>query len=323
MAHSKWGLWWACAVGVLALAGCSPMEDPWKDTNPPRVVVTFPPLYSFTRGVAGKHGAVKVLCKEEGPHHYGLNYADTALLRRADLFFANGLELEVNFADQLQQQSNNPNLRYVKLGDRLPHDKLIAWEGEHHHEHGHDHGHSHGEYDPHVWLGNEEAVLMVGEIRDELKRADPEHEKDYDKNAEEYIGKLKELKEEWKGKFAKKNARIVSVHESLRYFARSYGLEVVGVISLVPGDKPTPAQLRDLVEMCQKHKVRVIAIEPQYPETAAETLKKELQAKGQEVELVKIDPLETAEWKDLEKEGSKWYLNKTEANLEALEKALR
>ena len=39
--------------------------------------------------------------------------------------------------------------------------------------------------------------------------------------------------------------------------------------------------------------------------------------------LVKVDPLETAEMEDLKKEGEQWYLNKMEANLEALAKALQ
>src|SRR4051812_22183286 len=92
----NWFLVLSALVVVLGLgwSGCSPVPSPWEGkARPERVVVTFPPLLSFVRGVAGDHAAIVCLCTDKGPHHYEYDVRDAILLRDADLFFANGLGL--------------------------------------------------------------------------------------------------------------------------------------------------------------------------------------------------------------------------------------
>src|SRR5262245_23646894 len=90
------GLLAAVAAGFL---GCTTEKDPWEPKKPgPKVVVSFPPLYCFVKNVAGDDAQVVTLLKSEGPHEYHFNFDDVAPLRKADLFFINGLGLEDNFA---------------------------------------------------------------------------------------------------------------------------------------------------------------------------------------------------------------------------------
>ena len=50
----------AMAVFSLFFSGCSRIEDPWKGVQgQPRVLVTFPPLYSMVRQIAGDEAAVQ------------------------------------------------------------------------------------------------------------------------------------------------------------------------------------------------------------------------------------------------------------------------
>jgi zinc transport system substrate-binding protein len=326
-AASTFGL---VAAMALSLAGCVKSEPAWKGRNgPPRVVVTIPALDNFVRNVAGKNAGVICLCTDKGPHHYEYNPVDAMVLREADLFFAVGMTLDDKFADPMRTESHNANLRYVKLGDRLPDKlKLKGEDEEHHkgeagHEHGHAHAHDHGEFDPHVWLGIPQAIAMVETIRDELKTVDPSHAEVYDRNAEEYTKVLKKLhsdgKEMLKGKKAPK---IVAFHESLTYFGDSFGLEIVGAIERAPGEEPTQGHMKKLVEECKEHNVHVIAVEPQYPKaTSAEVLKKEGGLK--DLVLIDVDPLETADTKELtedkkELKNPDWYEKKMRQNLKNL-----
>jgi ABC-type Zn uptake system ZnuABC Zn-binding protein ZnuA len=285
-------------------------------------VVTFPPLYSFARSVLGDQGTVLCLCLEKGPHHYEVEAADIMKLRDADLFFANGLLLDDrHFANSLQLQSGNPRLRYLKLGDALPPDLLLKTRHEDDDPDEGGHEHEHGEYDPHVWLGIPQAVGMVEKIRDDLKKADPEHAQEYDANAKAYVQVLCKLHQEGKEKLkAKKDRKVVSFHESLAYFARSFGLEVVGSIEQGAGDEPTGQRLSHLVQLCQKKGVSVIAVEPQYPRTtSADKLHAELKKKGSKVEIVVVDPLETARPGELDGD---WYRRKMWKNINNLFKGL-
>jgi zinc transport system substrate-binding protein len=324
------------AAGFLGCVRSTPM---WRNRQgPPRVVVTIPALDNFVRNVGGDHVGVLCLCTTQGPHHYQYNTQDAILLREADLFFAIGLSLDDKFADQIQIDSHNPHLQYVKLGAKLlagedkRKDKLLLPLPEHH-EHGkkgeHEHEHEHGDYDPHIWLGIPQAIALVEIIRDELKKVDPPHEADYDENAAKYIQKLNDLhaygKERLKGK---KNRKIIAFHESLGYFATSFDVEIVGVLQRVPGAEAGQAEMVKLAQECREKDVRVIAVEPQYPtETSARILRDAMKDRGKEIAFVEIDPMETAEKKDLaddEKElkSPEWFDKKMRQNLDNLAKGL-
>ncbi|MGH7173935.1 MAG: metal ABC transporter substrate-binding protein [Gemmataceae bacterium] len=314
-----------------ALPGCARSTPVWNNRGgPPRVVVTIPALDNFVRNVGGDHVAVVCLCTTQGPHHYQYNAEDAMLLRQADLLFAIGLTLDDKFADPIQIESHNAHLQYVKLGERLPKKLLLANREEHEHgkeEEEHEHEHEHGEHDPHVWLGIEQAKAMVEIIRDELIKADPKNEADYDTNAKKYLDNLDKLHADGKKLLKdKENRKIIAFHESLGYFAKSFGVDIVDVIEVTPGSEPRPEHVAKLAKECKDHHVRVIAVEPQYPqETSAKILKEH----NKDIAFVVVDPLETADEKiDLkddhkELKSPEWYDKKMRQNLANLAKALQ
>jgi ABC-type Zn uptake system ZnuABC Zn-binding protein ZnuA len=295
-------------AAALGLVGCSSVEDPWKgQSGPPHVVATFPPLACFARNVGGAHVGVLTICKEEGPHEYTFRPDDARALRRANLFLANGLGLDSAFAEKLERNSGNSNLAFLQLADKLDH-KLVH------------------ENDPHVWLGVVQSAAMIEQIRAALEKADPAHQDDYKKNAAAFVARLKDLHKEYRKKFKdKKNVRVVSFHDSMRYFADDYGLDVVDVIELNPGEDPSPGRMTELLkhwtDAKPEERPAVISVEPQYNAKAVDdSLLKDLEAKKITVKKVTFDPLETAETKELQDPG--WYEKKMRENIEALLKAL-
>lgn len=314
---------------LVALAGCGRAIDPWQgDTGTPRVVVTIPPLYAFVRAVGGDRVAIRSLCTATGPHHYQLDTKDARLLTKADLLLAVGLRLDDPFADPMRPMAQRPDLPYVKLGQRLAEKKMLL-ELKHSHEHGGDdeHHHHHGKWDPHVWLGIPAVIEMVGGIRDELARIDPDHADEYRANAAAYVEKLRALRADGLRQLEDaRTRRIISFHEALGYLAASFDLEIADVIEQGPGDEPTGAHLAKLVRRCQDpdSPIGAITVEPQYPKSSsAAIVQRELRSKGLDVPLVEIDPLETADPDALREEGAGWYEARLRRNLQALAKALR
>jgi len=320
--------WLSVLVSLMVVAGlflgCSSHQDVWEGKGgPPRVVVTFPPLVSFVKGVAGDHAAIISLCTNTGPHGYEYNVKEIIGLRKADLFLANGLELDNSFADKLYLNVSRPKLPYVKIGEDLPKTLLLAAHDEEEEKAGgdHKHEHKHGIYDPHIWLGIPQAKAMVEKIRDALIKTDPENEKEYTRNTTKYLKKLDSLKETGDKLLKNKKIKLVSFHDSLGYFAKTYGVEIVDVIEVAPGDTPTGKKLEDLVTTCIDKKIKIIAVEPQFPKSSADVLQKELKKKKLEVELIVIDPLETVDEKDTLNDD--WYIGKMTENLENLAKAVK
>jgi ABC-type Zn uptake system ZnuABC Zn-binding protein ZnuA len=310
----------ALAVVLGTLAGCGKQGDPWPPGASPRIVVSFPPLYSFVKNVAGDDAAVVCLLKNEGPHGYEYRPRDVLLLRRSDVFFANGLGLDDHFTDRMSQTCNNSALRYVKLGDECIQTsrRIEVKEGQHlccNHGHHHNSG-----YDPHIWLGLDEAIDMVQGIARELGAFDPPQAAAYNQRAGDYVRKLEALKEEGRKQLAEKDVKLVTVHGSLGYFSRTFGLSVVGSIQFQPGDEPNSARLRDLIKLCVEKQVRLIAVEPQYPENAADALLRVLEDRGvRSPRKVIVDPLETADPDDLD---ATWYERKMSQNIRNLAEAL-
>jgi ABC-type Zn uptake system ZnuABC Zn-binding protein ZnuA len=321
----------AVAVAGLAglMTGCQKggSADPWESAHGrPKVLVSFAPLYSFASSVAGPDADVKCLLTTTGPHNEGdATTQQINLARGCDVFIINGLGLEDEangISSKLEKTAANPKWNVLNLGSKLDKKLLLDAEEEAGEEHGHDH--HHGAHDPHVWLSIPCAKAMVEAIRDELMKLDPAHEKGYATRAVAYLEKLDRLEAEGKAMLAnKKERRILSFHESLSYFAKSYGLEIAGAIEVNPGHEPTPDKLNQIIKMCQdpNKPVRVIAVEPQFPtRTSANAIRSALLGKKIEAEFAEVDPLETCAEADLKPE---LYDDVMRRNLKELARVLR
>jgi len=239
--------------------------DPWAGAgNKKKVLVSFAPLHSFAVNVAGEDAEVKCLLTKTGPHSEGdASTYQIDLARGCDVFFINGLGLEDEadgIASKLGKVTANPKWNVVNLSAKIPKGELLEGEDEHHAE-GKKDEHP---IDPHVWLSTKHAKVMVEAIRDELKRLDPDHAPGYERRAAEYMKKLDALEAEGKAMLAnKKERKILSFHESLNYFGKCYGLEIVGSIEINPGQEPADDKKKQIIELCKTHRVRVIGdIEP-------------------------------------------------------------
>jgi zinc transport system substrate-binding protein len=293
----------ACAAGVVLISGCPKgpgSNDPWASAgNKPKVLVSFAPLYSFASAVAGPDAEVKCLLTTTGPHNEGdASTEQIKLAHGCDVFVINGLGLEDEpngTVDKLQKVAANPKWNVLNLGSKIDPKLLLKGEDEAGEEHGHEH--HHGDHDPHVWLSIDAARTMVEAIAAELKRLDPAHADGYAKRAADYLKTLDRLEADGKRMLAdKKERRILSFHESLNYFAKTYGLEIAGAIEVNPGHEPTRDKLNEIIKMCQdpNKPVRVIAVEPQFPSrTSANAIRNALRGKDIDSQFVEIDPLET------------------------------
>jgi zinc transport system substrate-binding protein len=310
-------------LAVLTMPGCGRRDDPWpKDRAGPKVVVSFAPLYCFAVNVAGDDAVVRSIMTTSGPHQFNPTDKDARLLQRADLFFINGLGLEGDKPETLAKSSGNSKLKTIDLGAKIPTSELL--EGSCHHDYGDGVPHEHGK-DPHVWLSPDYAIFQVQGIRDALKEADPAHAAGYDQRAADYIKKLRQLKADGLALFKDKTDRnIVTFHDSMTYFAKTFDINIVGVVQKKPGVEPNDKALRELIGLCadEKHPIRILTVEPQYGLSgAAKEIQRELvRAKVPDPQLVEFDPLETV---TLDQLTPDWYETKMRANLEALAKAMK
>src|SRR5262245_15286578 len=309
-------------LSLLAPVGCQTDagDEKWPEGSKPKVLVSFPPLFSFAVNVAGDDAVVKSFLTTTGPHADSdppANRIEMAI--KADLFIVNGLALEGELPRKIGRKAGK-QWQVVALGERIDKNELL--EGVCHHEHAkNDPDHHHGP-DPHIWLDARKAKVMVNAIRDELKRRDAGHAAGYDQRAAAYCQRLDQLHKEGEALFKdKKQKRFISFHDSLQYFAQCYGVQVADAIQVDPGVEPSLEKMKQIVQRGKKEKITVMAVEPQFPSTtSARAIRQALHDEGIEAVFAEIDPLETADAKDL---GPELYEQRMRQNLQNLEKALQ
>src|SRR5688572_4684112 len=104
--------WWAAIVAAVGVAlavlplGCGGGSDGvWPDRPGPKVVVSFAPVYCWAVNVAGDDAVVKNMMTTTGPHDFNPTDTDARLVRKADLFFINGLNLDNELAARVKKGS--------------------------------------------------------------------------------------------------------------------------------------------------------------------------------------------------------------------------
>ncbi|GAA6755767.1 metal ABC transporter substrate-binding protein [Thermus thalpophilus] len=189
------------------------------------------------------------------PHAFDLRPSTALQLARARLLFANGLGLEP-YLPRLEALLP-PGARVVELAPGMP-DPICGLLGLR--EKG---VHLHGDCDPHMWLDPTYALRYAERIAEELSRLDPKGQEVYQRNLEAFRRALLAEDEALARCLAGKRYRVVVHHLSLLYFARRYGLEVVGALRSAGGQELGPRARLALLKEAELRGVDLVVAEPQ------------------------------------------------------------
>lgn len=205
-----------------------------------RVVATFSVIGEIVQRVGAEDVELRTLVGPNGDTHgFTPSPADQVAIARAELVFENGLGFEV-WLDRLMGSSGSTAKRIV-LSEGM---EILGTNGN--------------APDPHVWLDARNMILMVDGVREALGEAAPGRAAEFDRRALVLISELEEL-DAWIlaqiETIAPENGKMVNNHDSFGYFARRYGLEVVGmVIPSVTDDivAPVAGEMAELVDLIRE-----------------------------------------------------------------------
>jgi manganese/iron transport system substrate-binding protein len=131
---------------------------------------------------------------------------------------------------------------------------------------------------PHMWFDVQLARKYVEKIRDALIQLDPDGRTFYTNNALRYDTELVRLDADVRAQIATippHNRKLVTSHDAFPYYARAYGLEVVGFAQIEPGKDPTPSELAALVRSVKAAGVPAIFSEVGMSDAIAQALANE------------------------------------------------
>jgi len=251
-------------VPLLFVAGssCKPTGNGGGQFTQPgkvRVIATYSILGDLVKNVAGDAAEVVTLVGPDGDAHtFDPTPQDGIAVADATVVFENGAGFET-WLDKLYSSSGS-QARRVVVTEGV---KLRGAEGDPK-PGGAD---PKREIDPHVWHDVENAIHMVGIIRDRLIEIDPAHAQQYRTNAAAYLARLDGL-DKWVvervAALPTDRRKLVTSHDTFGYFAARYGFEIVGTalesVSTEASD-PSAAVFAKLVDAIKTSKVPAIFAE--------------------------------------------------------------
>ena len=243
---------------VALLVTCKPTESKTPETNSKlRVLATFLPVHAHAAAIVGDHAIVEsIITGDVGAHDFSPRPADIQRIAEADVLVFNGAGMEP-WLDDLVRHSAKKDLKKVDLSANI---ELLANPPVFGAAHT-----SNGEPNPHLWLDPVIAIRQVETLRDALTAADPAGAGIYQKNAADYIAKLRELDADFQrvlGPLPSK--KLVTFHDAFPYLAKRYGLEYVGYVAEFPERDPAPSELAALIGRIHAAGVKVLFAETGY-----------------------------------------------------------
>jgi ABC-type Zn uptake system ZnuABC Zn-binding protein ZnuA len=256
---------------ALTLGACQTANSPATSGSEGRltVVTTTTVFADMVQQVGGDLVRATSLVPKNGDvHTFAPRPADIQAVAEAKLLVMNGLGLD-DWLERTIANASASGTPVVKLGVDLPGVELLP-------------GEEPGTQNPHLWMDVQYGELYVDRIAAALKSADPANAARYDTQATTYQERLETLDASVRSKVGtvpQPNRKLVTFHDAFPYYARAYGITIVGVAVEAPGQDPSAAYTAQLVNAIRDAQVKAIFSESQFPTKLVDQLAAETGAK--------------------------------------------
>ena len=246
---------------VLAILAPAPALAEFK------VVTTFTVIADMARNVAGDAATVVSVTRPGAEiHGYQPTPRDLVAASDADLILWNGLNLELWFEQFLGNLGDIPSVTVTEGIDPLP----IAV------------GPYQGLPNPHAWMGLENAIVYITNIRDALSAHDPDNAATYAANAQAYIAQLRATLEPLRDRVAQipeSDRWLVTCEGAFSYLARDMGLQELYLWPMNADQTGTPQQVRAVIDQVRAQDIDVVFCESTVSSAPAEQVARETGAR--------------------------------------------
>ncbi len=262
----------ALATGLLAGA-CSPgaagSATPVAAGGAIDVATTTTIFADMVRQIGGDRVRATSLVPKGGDvHTFEPRPSDVQTVAAARLLVMNGLGLD-DWLEKTITSASVPGTPVLKLGLGLTDVILLPGEDP-------------GTQNPHLWMDLTYGQRYVDEIAAGLERVDPTNATDYAAGAAAYKARLAKLDAFVRQEIATipvAERRLVTFHDAFPYYARGYGITIVGTAVVAPGQDPTAADTARLIDAIKASGVKAIFSENQFPTKLVDQIAAETGAK--------------------------------------------
>ena len=258
---------------LLAVSGLS-FAETFKKNYPIKVGTTVGMVADIVRVVAGDKAEVKnIIGSGIDPHVYNPTRSDVAILLKSDIIFYSGLLLEGQMSDILVKVSRKRPVYAVT--ELLQKDYLLHDSETNHH-------------DPHVWMDVQGWMKAVEVVKDAMVAFDPPNKEFYDKNAQQYLNKLKQLDNYARraiGSIPQKQRILVTAHDAFNYMSRAYDIEVLGIQGISTESEAGIKDINRIVDVLVNRKIPAVFVESSVSDKNVKALIEGAASRGHQVQI--------------------------------------
>lgn len=290
-------------ICLMLPTGCTSQQASNEDDSLHILATTYP-IYLFTKtlteGVDGVEVSQLIDETVSCLHDYTLTVPDMKAIERADIIIMNGADLESFMEDALAQTGAVTIDCSEGIG-------LLPTTGHEHHDH--DEDDHHGHYDPHYWLSEEAALVMLNNVLHGLSELD---EANLDAYHENFSAAVKLFPDESLDVSTLSCPYLITFHDGFQYFTHDNGLTLLKSIEEEEGSEASAADIKEIVALINEYDIPAIFTEKNGSDDTARAISRETG-----VEVYQLDMIMSGDGQDITA-----YFDALNANYAAIREAL-
>jgi ABC-type Zn uptake system ZnuABC Zn-binding protein ZnuA len=218
-----------------------------------KVVTTVSPITSIVENIGGTRIRLQGIVPEGvNSHTFEPAPSVAAILADADLVFLNGLFLEEPTLE-LARANQKPGSMIVSLGDQTT--SKDEWQFDF------SFPEENGQPNPHLWPDPILALKYAEVVRDTMSERDPDNADYYSENYDKFAGRIADLDAAIVAIIAtvpSGNRKLLTYHDSWAYFARRYGMTVIGAMRPSNFSEPSAREVADLIQQIKSEEIPAV-----------------------------------------------------------------
>ncbi|MQF91233.1 MAG: zinc ABC transporter substrate-binding protein [SAR202 cluster bacterium] len=243
---------WAVLVVALVIGACggdseNTSENPDQENTRLKVVTTVSPITSIVENIGGPRISLEGVVPEGvNSHTFEPTPSMAKLMAGADLIIINGLFLEEPTL-ALAESNKKDDAVILALGDRSV--TPDEWQFDF------TFPESAGHPNPHLWPDPNLGLRYAELVQDRLAALDPDNAAYYAGNLELFRGKVEKMDQAIRAAVAtvpEGNRKLLTYHDSWAYFAKQYGMEVIGAVQPSNFSQPSVREVAELIDQVKE-----------------------------------------------------------------------
>ena len=237
---------WGLVIASLVIAACGGESEPSQNNTQDgrlSVVTTVSPITNIVENIGGAKIRLEGVVPEGvNSHTFEATPSMAKLMAQADLIIINGLFLEQPTL-ALAESNKRDDAVILSLGEKTVSPEEWQFDFSFPESTGHP--------NPHLWPDPNLGLRYAELVRDQLAAMDPDNATYYGDNLERFRAKVEKVDQAIRTAVAtvpESNRKLLTYHDSWAYFARQYGMEVIGAVQPSNFSQPSVREVAELID---------------------------------------------------------------------------